>query len=336
MKLFLSTVFPLSALAFPLNSFQGNCSPRKAKKQVSSLTQLRVSGIPTNIPRQAEDRDISQYNQEDRFFPPPISSTQSTTQMEVESRMQNYHQETEGTGTRRITSTEGFSDTDVMVQKQLNEYLIARHQQSSISINIPRKTKDEWGQEDRFFPPPVSSSHSNTKMDMQSQETHGTRRIESPGSSAGMDAIVQRQLVEYMTVRNEQREIEEYLKARQILRQERGIQINPVNGVKDFVEKTKALTNDLKESGPAGVMSYGLIELGFQSLSLMLVFYIFYSVIGRSPDFANDEDLETFGGGAFAVSNVGRLGVPLRIALALNCVPWIQANVIDRLQKQRE
>ena len=54
------------------------------------------------------------------------------------------------------------------------------------------------------------------------------------------------------------------------------------------------------------------------------------------PDFSNSEDLQKLGAEAFAFVNFARFAVPLRIGLALSTTSWIQTNVIDRLQKDKE
>jgi hypothetical protein len=54
------------------------------------------------------------------------------------------------------------------------------------------------------------------------------------------------------------------------------------------------------------------------------------------PDFSNSEDLQKLGAEAFAFVNFARFAVPLRIGLALSTTSWIQTNVIDRFQKEKE
>ena len=59
-------------------------------------------------------------------------------------------------------------------------------------------------------------------------------------------------------------------------------------------------------------------------------------VTGHWPDLSNKEDLEKLGAEAFAFVNFARFAVPLRIGLALSTTPWIQKNIIDRFQKDKE
>ena len=53
---------------------------------------------------------------------------------------------------------------------------------------------------------------------------------------------------------------------------------------------------------------------------------------GHLPDFGSKEDMAQLGAEAFAFVNVARFAVPLRIGLALGTVPWVQRNLVDRIQ----
>ena len=66
------------------------------------------------------------------------------------------------------------------------------------------------------------------------------------------------------------------------------------------------------------------------SVPVCLVAY--YGVTGHLPDLTDSEDQAKLGAEAFAFINVARLAVPLRIGLALGTVPWVQANIIDRVE----
>ena len=56
---------------------------------------------------------------------------------------------------------------------------------------------------------------------------------------------------------------------------------------------------------------------------------------GHWPDLSNQDDLAQLGAEAFAFVNLARFAVPLRIGLALSTVPWVQANVLDRIDRMR-
>ena len=53
------------------------------------------------------------------------------------------------------------------------------------------------------------------------------------------------------------------------------------------------------------------------------------------PDFGNPDDMAKLGAEAFAFVNVARFAVPLRIGLALGTTPWVQANIVDKFQKDK-
>ena len=57
-------------------------------------------------------------------------------------------------------------------------------------------------------------------------------------------------------------------------------------------------------------------------------------VTGHWPDFSNQDDLAKLGAEAFAFVNVARFAIPLRIGLALGTTPWVQANIVDKFQKE--
>ena len=61
----------------------------------------------------------------------------------------------------------------------------------------------------------------------------------------------------------------------------------------------------------------------------------YHQVTGHWPDFSSQDDLAQLGAEAFAFVNLARFAVPLRIGLALSTVPWVQSNVIDRVNELR-
>ena len=102
---------------------------------------------------------------------------------------------------------------------------------------------------------------------------------------------------------------------------------------KDETE-TQKLMRQVKDAGTAGVISYALWELAFWFVSVPVVLFGYYEVVGRWPDLSNSEDLGKLGAEAFAFVNFARFAVPLRIGLALSTTPWIQNNVVDRFMKE--
>ena len=94
--------------------------------------------------------------------------------------------------------------------------------------------------------------------------------------------------------------------------------------------KAKQIFQKIKEMGPAGIISYGIVQVIFQGLSFCICAYVFYQTTGHWPDFSDPEDAATFGGGAIAFVNVARLAAPLRMMLALGGASWIQNNVMNK------
>lgn len=95
----------------------------------------------------------------------------------------------------------------------------------------------------------------------------------------------------------------------------------------------KALMQKVKDAGIAGIISYVFWEWAFWGVSVPVALFGFREVAGYWPDFSNQDDLAKLGAEAFAFVNVARFAVPLRIGLALGTTPWVQANIVDRFQK---
>ena len=124
-------------------------------------------------------------------------------------------------------------------------------------------------------------------------------------------------------------QINQYLEARSLMEPEKyGRLENPES------EEKENLLQKIKEMGPAGIISYGIVQLVFQGASFVLCLVLFYKATGHWPDFSDPEDAAAFGSGAFAILNVTRLTVPLRMALAFGGATWIQKNALDPLKKK--
>lgn len=77
-------------------------------------------------------------------------------------------------------------------------------------------------------------------------------------------------------------------------------------------------------------------EWAFWGVSIPVCIFGYTTATGHFPDFSNQDDLAKLGAEAFAFVNVARFAVPLRIGLALGTTPWVQENVIDRFQKNKD
>ena len=86
----------------------------------------------------------------------------------------------------------------------------------------------------------------------------------------------------------------------------------------------------IKDAGKAGAISLFLWEGAFWVISVPVVTFGYTQATGHLPDFTDKEDLTKLGAEAFAFANVARFALPLRIALAVGTIPWIQENIVDR------
>lgn len=103
---------------------------------------------------------------------------------------------------------------------------------------------------------------------------------------------------------------------------------------KDETE-TQKLMRQVKDAGVAGIISYALWELGFWLISVPVVLFGYYELMGHWPDLSNSDDMAKLGAEAFAFVNFARFAVPLRIGLALSTTPWIQNNIVDRFMRDK-
>jgi hypothetical protein len=143
------------------------------------------------------------------------------------------------------------------------------------------------------------------------------------------DGIVQQQIDEYLEVRRSQQQIDEYL---MVMDPSADMIANPQITKQ---EDTKSnLMQKIKDSGIAGIVSFGVVQLAFWALSFPLVILAFCRVTGHFPDFGDSEDMAKLGAESFTFVNIARLAAPFRIGFALSLSPWIQANLIDPIQNK--
>merc|ERR1712146_659284 len=101
------------------------------------------------------------------------------------------------------------------------------------------------------------------------------------------------------------------------------------------LSESKKLLQQVKDAGVAGIISYIFWEWAFWGVSIPVCISAYYAATGHFPDFSNQEDVAKLGAEAFAFVNVARFAVPLRIGLALGTTPWVQANIVDKFQKDK-
>ena len=87
----------------------------------------------------------------------------------------------------------------------------------------------------------------------------------------------------------------------------------------------------IKDSGQAGVIAYAITEAGFWVGSIPFALGAAYVATGEIPDWTTEEGKTALGGYAFVLINFARLIVPARIALALAFAPWVDENIVKRI-----
>ena len=87
----------------------------------------------------------------------------------------------------------------------------------------------------------------------------------------------------------------------------------------------------IKDSGQAGVIAYAITEAGFWVGSVPFALGAAYVATGEIPDWTTEEGKTALGGYAFVLINFARLIVPARIALALAFAPWVDENIVKRI-----
>ena len=95
------------------------------------------------------------------------------------------------------------------------------------------------------------------------------------------------------------------------------------------------LMQQVKDAGPAGILSYILWEWAFWIGAAGIAAFGFYTVQGHLPDLTSDADKGAVAAEAFAIVNVARFAVPLRIGLALGTTPWVKENIVDKFSKDK-
>jgi hypothetical protein len=88
------------------------------------------------------------------------------------------------------------------------------------------------------------------------------------------------------------------------------------------------LMEQIKCAGRAGIISYVLWEWVFWIGAGGLAAITYYQATGGWPDLSNPDDQAKVGASAFALVNVARFAVPLRIGLALGTTPWVDENIV--------
>ena len=96
----------------------------------------------------------------------------------------------------------------------------------------------------------------------------------------------------------------------------------------EVVEEGEDLMEQIKCAGRAGIISYIIWEWAFWIGAGGIAAFTYFQVTGHWPDFGNDEDKAQVAASAFALVNVARFAVPLRIGLALSTTPWVDDNIV--------
>lgn len=92
----------------------------------------------------------------------------------------------------------------------------------------------------------------------------------------------------------------------------------------------------VKNAGTAGVVSYALTELAFWVISIPLAIASVAAATGSLPDLGSQEGQAATGAYILGFLTFARAIVPVRIALALAGVPWVDENIMSRFKKDEE
>lgn len=95
-------------------------------------------------------------------------------------------------------------------------------------------------------------------------------------------------------------------------------------------EEGEDLMEQIKCAGRAGIISYVIWEWIFWIGAGGIAAVTYYQATGGWPDLSNPDDQAKVGASAFALVNVARFAVPLRIGLALSTTPWVDENIVSR------
>lgn len=92
----------------------------------------------------------------------------------------------------------------------------------------------------------------------------------------------------------------------------------------------------VKNAGTAGIVSYALTELAFWVISVPLAIASVAAATGSLPDLGSQEGQAATGAYILGFLTFARAIVPVRIALALAGVPWVDENIMIRFKKTEE
>eukprot|EP00549_Striatella_unipunctata_P000975 CAMPEP_0118680340 /NCGR_PEP_ID=MMETSP0800-20121206/4308_1 /TAXON_ID=210618 ORGANISM="Striatella unipunctata, Strain CCMP2910" /NCGR_SAMPLE_ID=MMETSP0800 /ASSEMBLY_ACC=CAM_ASM_000638 /LENGTH=536 /DNA_ID=CAMNT_0006576473 /DNA_START=70 /DNA_END=1680 /DNA_ORIENTATION=+ len=93
---------------------------------------------------------------------------------------------------------------------------------------------------------------------------------------------------------------------------------------------------DIKKFGVAGTVAYVLTELAFWAVAFPVASAAYFQSQGHWPDLIADSgDRAIVLGFVFAGANVARLLLPLRLGAALAVAPWVDENIIARINKSK-
>jgi hypothetical protein len=94
---------------------------------------------------------------------------------------------------------------------------------------------------------------------------------------------------------------------------------------------------DVKKYGVAGTVAYVLTELAFWVVAFPAAAYALYQSTGHWPDVINDNsDRAAVLAFIFAGANIARAFVPVRFGAALALAPWVDENLLQRLNKNSD
>lgn len=105
----------------------------------------------------------------------------------------------------------------------------------------------------------------------------------------------------------------------------------------DDPNKPSLSMSDVKKYGVAGTVAYVLTELAFWIIAFPAAAAALYQSTGHWPDVINDTaDRTAVLAFIFAGANIARAFVPIRFGAAIALAPWVDDNIIRRIQGNTE
>ena len=103
---------------------------------------------------------------------------------------------------------------------------------------------------------------------------------------------------------------------------------------KDGKDK-KGFMQQIKEMGPAGLISFTLWGGSIRNIYLVVSVLLFQQATGAWPNFRSAADWAKITAEWWVIINIMRPFEPVRFALAMSTAPWVDKHIVKRFAKFR-